>query len=204
MFINSNEKKDQIDEFELYNISLTNETILISNQKDNFEINFENILYDNKKITFPSDSIDKDLSAFYREKFSNILNKIEKLCTNDSYLKENAEIILTSNLIERNGLHSYNTYNAVILSPIQNDKLKNQKILLEPFLNEFLSKYSNFISQPDHILELQNFDSTYKFQLNWRTEIPHLNNNLNQNENEIYVSLNKQGIYLSEKEVKFY
>jgi hypothetical protein len=205
MFINSNEKSDQISEFNLYKINFTNDTILFLNEQNNIEIKYENILYVNKKITFPVNSINKDLTSPYKEKFQSILEKIEKLIK-DSYLKENAEIILTINLIERNELSSYYTYNAIILSPIRNNKNQNQKIFFEPLLKEYQNKYSNFISQSEHIMELQNFDSSFKFQLNWKSEISNLNNNNTKNKNKdaVFVSFNKQGIYIADSEVKFF
>lgn len=183
-------------------MNITNSEIEFIESEKKIIIPLKNILYINKEIYFKAKDISFLINGFYKEKFKFVLEKIAMLCSWNSFINENGYVILTSNIIKNTDRDSYfyTTNNAILFSPSQIDIINNPNLNIKPIFYKLEEKYAQMLSQPDHFIEKQTFDSSYQFRLFWKSELSHA---LKQEllKNGVYVSLNKEGVYIGSNEV---
>lgn len=206
MFLSENEEKNQIKELNPYKVNITNYNIEFSKQNSHIKIPLNNILYSDQRIFFKIRELSLQLNKFYQNKFKIIIEKIQEYSKNNRFLYENGYIIFTSYKLKTKNSYYYTTHNAILLSSNQEDYINLSKSNLDFILKKIEENYSIFISNNKHILENQNFDSTYKFNLNWKSELIHKNelihqNHQNDHDSNCYISLNKEGIYITKNQV---
>jgi len=205
MFLSTNQDKSQINELKIYKLNVTHSDIEFIENDKKINIPLKNILYINREIYFKAKDISYLINGFYKEKFKYVLEKIVMLCSRNSFINENGYVILTSNKIKNTDHDSYfyTANNAILFSPSQIDIVNNPNLNINPIFHKLEEKYAQMLSKPDHFIEQQNFDSSYQFRLNWKSE---LSRALKPNvfKNGIFVSLSKEGVYIGSNEVNFF
>ena len=199
MFLSTNDDKNQINGLNLYNLKIFNEELEFKNKNLKIIIPLNQILFLNKKIFFKPNQIKNEINNFYKEKFSSVLERISSYSDNNEFVKNYGYVFLTSRKIKsENSENFYTTHNAVIIVPNQDDIITNPTVNLSVVKAKITENYSIMLNNPNHVIEEQNFDSSYNFKFEWKTE--GINSPVVQ-ENAVYASLTKEGVYLSSKEV---
>jgi len=200
MFLSSNDDNNKINELKLYRINITDIDIEFKNDEYKIRLPLKNILFINQHIFFKVKEIHQSIDNYYKDKFSLVLEKIMAYIKVNPYINENGYVLLTSDKIKINSeSHYYTTHNAILLAPSQIDVIINPLTSVIPFLERISLKFSQLVTSNEHIIEQQNFDSSYKFNFIWKSKIAQINKSFNKS--EVFVSLNKEGIYISSDKV---
>ncbi len=201
MFLSSNDDHNQISELRLHRININDSVIEFINNNYKIRVPLKNILFINQQVYFKVKEINKLIDNYYKDKFISVLDKIRLYSKTNPFINENAYVILTSNMIKiKHKSHYYTTHNAILIAPSKIEITFNPEISVIPILEHISYKFSNLVNSPDHIIEQQNFDSSFKFKFIWKTEITDINNS-KINKRQVFVSLNKEGVYISDGRV---
>lgn len=200
MFLSTNDDKNQINGLTLYNLKISNEELEFKNKNLKIIIPLDQILFLNKNLFFKPNNIKDVINNFYQEKFISILERISFYSDNNEFIKNYGYVFLTSRKIKsENSQNFYTTHNAVIIVPNQDDIITNPKVNLDIVKDKITENYSIMLKNQNHVIGEQNFDSSYNFKFEWKTEGG--NNSPVGQGNAVYASLTKEGVYLSSKEV---
>lgn len=201
MFLSSNDNDNKINELKLYSINITDYEIKFFNDEYKIRLPLKDILFVNQHIYFRIKEIHLLIDHYYKEKFYSVLEKIKSFSKINPYINENGYVLLTSNKLKNNrGSHYFKTHNAILLAPSQKDITNNPSINVIPILDKITCKLTRLITSKGHIIEQQNFDSSYKFNFVWKSELSKANK-LHTNNNQIFASLNKEGVYIASNQV---